>query len=479
MSTVELSSVLPLRYEALDIWSGFDGTGGDWNAATYSAWMAGIDAHFAAEISGGSVVKTDRGACSDGANHIFSYTAGSGTMKVLLLAGQHGEERIGQYAAMRWFEQFVRSTNPLIAGLRRSLQVIWVPTASPSSYASARKNSNDVDPNRNYGFYWSRFTPPNTSFNKGSAAFSEPESQVVKTIIDEGAICLVDCHNMGPGEMAETLKISPPSPWALGKRALVYGAARAWQEVYGGTWSESDTVRDGNPTSYSWASYYNLWNKSRWNAASVLIETNADAEGSTSQTIMSAAAAKSYCGFITMFLTAWLAEGQSPPTGYPVTWMGRRVTEAASTSITSGGTLIDTTTETAITFDQFGPTGGSSSRDYLDAIYPCPGMIELYADGYIEGGGTTATRIDLRFSVDGTASAESFVSIVVPATATHRAPFNLSHRISASAVDGVTIPRIRLLAARVSAGDSVKLKRARMFARFTPNTDVSPSPNVN
>lgn len=465
------------RYEALDIFSGFSGvaSGGTWDATTYAAWIAGIDAYF-----GGSAAKTDRGASSDGTTHIYSYTAGSGGLTVLLNSGTHGEEKLGQFAAMRWFDAFVNSSHPTMAALRETLTVIWIPTLSPSTYGTARKNSNDVDVNRNFGFYWSRFTPPSPDYNKGSAAFSEPESSVIKAIFDaEDIAAFVDCHNQGPGESVNTLNVSPPSAWALGKRGLVYGAAQAWANIYGGTWAELDNPREGNPTAYSWANYYALWNQGRPNFASVLIECNADAAGSTTNSILSAAAAKNYGGFITSFLLAWLAEGQSAPSPYGVVWNARRANNNDAVSITAGGTLIDTTTATALTFDEFSPTGGNSSRAYLDSLYPCPGGINIYADGYLEGGGATGARVDFTIAVNGTQQSQSICSVQAPASATQRVAFVLSHRITLATLDGSSIPRITLLANRVGAGDNAKLKRFRLWAEFVPNSVTNPSPNVN
>ena len=475
-----IGSVLDVHpFEALDIWPAFDGgAAGTWDATTYANWISGIESNFAGEIASGSVVKVDRGASSDITKHLYSYTAGSGPTKVLLMAGQHGDEKNGMFAAMRWFEQFLRSGHPVMARLRRALTVVWVPTVNPGSYGSARKNPNDVNLNRNYDFYWDRYSPGSSNNNKGASAFSELETQIVKTIVDEGCRVLIDCHNVGAGETAYTILTSPPSPWVLGKRGLTYGAADLWASVYSGTWAEIDVPTKANPTSYSWHSYYALWSKGWRNAASLIVEMAADALGSTPNTVLSRAAAKAYCGFITTFLLTWMREGQRAPHPYPVVWSASRISPASATSITSGGTLIDTTTATALTFDAITPNPlGLTTQAYIDTLYPSPGGIELYADGYIEGGGTQTTRVDINLTVDGAAVRPT--SVEVPSSATRRTTFALSWRISKTSLDASTIPRVGLTFARAGTGDSTKIIRASLFARFTPNDDIWPVPGLN
>lgn len=61
--------------------------------------------------------------------------------RVYLQSGLHGFEKSAKHAAMRWFQGVIRSNHSSMAYLRKAVTIVWVPTASPSSYISGlRKN---------------------------------------------------------------------------------------------------------------------------------------------------------------------------------------------------------------------------------------------------------------------------------------------------------------------------------------------------
>ena len=121
--------------QALDIWDAFDGSlSGDWDATTYANWIAGFDAHFASELSSGAVEKVTLGLSSDGTRNLYLYIFECGPEPVLLLSGQHGEEKLGMYASMRYFEQFIRSGSSSMAYQRARTSLYWIPTANPYGY---------------------------------------------------------------------------------------------------------------------------------------------------------------------------------------------------------------------------------------------------------------------------------------------------------------------------------------------------------
>jgi hypothetical protein len=488
VATTQAFSEFSALYEPLDIWPAFSGaaSGGTWDATTYGAWIAGINANLAAEISAGTIVKTDRGLCSDGVNTIWSYAAGSGKLKVLLNAGIHGAEKFGQFAAMRWFEQFVKSDHPTMVMLRRMLRVTWVPTASPSAYvAGTRVNSNGVDPNRQFEYYWDRYVS-NPAFDpKGAAVLSEPEAILMKALVDEGNILVIDCHDLGSTSTTPTMRANPPDCWHLGKRGLIYTASKLWQQAYGATWTELNAQGVSQPSLCSWSSFYNTIVNGVSNAASVTVETSSLMGGSTHYTNITQTGAKNYNGYITHIILTWLSEGQRPPEPYSAVWSAVRATDAPSTSITSGGTLIDTAAGvfTAFKFDGLSPVlVGATQQDYLDAIPLGPGAFILSTDGYIEGDASGETRIDIGFYRDGVAIASALSSITTPANASRRQAFSLRRRvfIDPSWLDGETIPRFDVRFSKADGSHpSAKVKRAGFTVEWVPNSLINSVPLVN
>jgi hypothetical protein len=473
---INASDVIPItRYidgmELLDIWSDFDGTGSGngWSALTFANWLAGFNSYFASEITAGTVVKTDLGACSDGTNHIWAYSAGSGPLQILLLSGQHGEEMLAQWSTMRFFEQFIRSTDPTMVYLRSRIKLFYIPSSSPSAYNSARKNSNSVDPNRNYNFYWSNYSSADPNFAKGASAFSEPETSAVKALIDANNIMgLIDCHNQPIDSFAETLWISPPSPIIASKRQLVYGAADMFATVYSATWAEvSDIVY---PAAQNWAAMYLAYTKNHNNALAAVIEMNANAFGSTvngsvSQRTVSRQAVQTYCGMITILLLRWLAVGQEPQIVPPARWRAYRATAAAATSIASGGSLIDTNTATNFTFDTTQPSSTGGNRNSLQFSFPSPGNVVVTAKGSIKSGGSQVTQIKISISIAGSNQADSVIYVDVPATTDHEVPFYTDARASVSAIPS-SLYNAQLKFERPNGGDNVVVTQAELIVEF-------------
>ena len=487
VGTVVLPPMGVSPYQALDIWPRMQAANGEsWDASSYAQWISTLDGKLATAVAQGRVTKTDRGACSDGVNKLYSYAAGTGFAHVLLIAGVHGDERIGMFAAANWFERFVNSIDPTMALLRKTLKVTYVPFVNPSAFGTLRVNANGVEINRNYDFYWTRYSPPSSEFAKGSSAFSEAESQVIKTIIDKGAVCFIDCHNMGNDAIAQTMQVQAPSSWVIGKRGLCFAAAEIWAQKYGATWADQDSDPDlANPTGVSWSSYYNLWNKFRYNAASVLFECNGNMGGSTT-TLLTATAAKNYCGMITTFILTWLNAGQSAPQSQPMVYYGARLTPADTTAMSSGGTMISDTTQRAITLDTFAPFASGGAKDYLEVVFPSPGVLQIHADGYIEGGGSATRRIDVTVSVAQSSDLTSYAvdsnayaSVLVPAAATDRQSFALSARTTLTSLTGDNRARIKLLFQGPASGDNVKVRRARLWAEFFPSSRLQRTPPSN
>ena len=250
------------------------------------------------------------GACSDGVNHIYSYSAGNTAgPRVLLVGGIHGEEVLGQHGAMRWFQQFSASADVRMVYLRSLLEMTWIPTLNPYGYRTARLNANAVDPNRNFDYAWGDYIPEDEYHAKGSAAFSEAESIAIKTLVDGDATikAIIDCHNFGttPSEM----QVVMPTVNAGGTTAQAIGnAARArWASVYGSPSGYSISVQRLNeelPMMIHW-----FQSLGRANSAAVTVEAPMNFEesvGGVARHMTTDGALALYCGFITHWLLEWL-----------------------------------------------------------------------------------------------------------------------------------------------------------------------------
>lgn len=257
--------------------------------------------------------KADLGACSNGTDHVFGYTAGYASgRRVLLCAGIHGEETLGQQCAMRWFQEFALGTDKVMAYLRGRVKVTWIPTLNPNGYRSERINANDVDCNRNFDYEWAAYEPENADHAKGAAAFSEPESQIVQALAAT-MDAVIACHNFGdtPYEM----QIVMPSVNAAGgaaAQAIANAARTRWLANYGTPAGYGMTIQRLNediPTETNWFTDYATGVGDRFNPAAICVEAPANLAGSvhgearhrTTQEAM-----RLYCGFITYWMLEWL-----------------------------------------------------------------------------------------------------------------------------------------------------------------------------
>lgn len=120
---------------------------------------------------------------------------------IVLIGAVHGLELTGSFCLYLLMKQVIEqyTTHANLAFLRQNCRIVIIPVANPWGVNQAtrqRNNSNDVDINRNADYRWGNFTevPP---YNKGSAPWSELESQYIRdTILAYPDItAFVDCHN--------------------------------------------------------------------------------------------------------------------------------------------------------------------------------------------------------------------------------------------------------------------------------------------
>jgi len=443
---------------------------------TYAQCIAAIDANLSG-VQG--VTKTDRGACANGVDRLFEYRAGTGPINVLIVSGQHGPELKGCWAMMRWFKEFAAPTKGVFAALNQMITVSWVPSGNPGAFRTGRKNPNDVDLNRNWPFYWSRYTPPNTDNNKGSAALSEPETQALKSIIDaRGVDAVIDCHNYEAGFSTYEILTAPGSIYTRANRRLWVTATQLFNKLFsanswgfgvtGGRLSDAGNLADANPTFANWAQHYIHNTLDRPHGASVLIECSEDLRGSNFYN-MTADAVTVYAGYITTWLLTFLGSIGATPALPAHAWQQRRFNEATGTSIVSGGTLLDSAADAVFSWDETEPNAGSVPRSYVDCPVVCAGYLDVVCDGTIESQGTAASRYSIGITLDGGAVINSRnQSVTVGATAGDRYPWSVTARIPVTTVDAAYVPRIAMTVNRISGTGGHTMKRARITVRFVP-----------
>lgn len=443
--------------------------------STYEQLITHIDANIAS-ITG--VAKTDRGLCADGVRRIYEYRCGSGPLNVLIVCGQHGPELAGTWAMLRWFAAFANQSDSVFAALRKMITVSWVPSANPGQFRGTRKNPNDVDLNRNYPFYWSRFTVVDVENNKGSAAFSEPETQAIKAIVDARSIdAVIDCHNYEAGYSTYEMLTAPGSIYTRANKQHWQTSVRLFNSVYGAnSWGfgtpglplpESGNLTDPNPNLVNWSMHYMSNVLHKGHAASVLVESSRDMDGGT-LTYMPSTSVTKYAGYITTWLLTWLQTINTPPVLPISSWQQRRFTDVPGTSISSGGTLLDAVTDVAMSWDEATPAVTSVPRDYVDCPVTCKGYLDVTVEGTIENLSAATGRFQIGITLDGaTVSNRTSESVTTPAVSGERTNFSCSARFEITTVDATYVPRIRATANKL-AGAAHNLKRSRITVVFTP-----------
>lgn len=468
-------------YDALDIWPAFNANGGSgsWNALTYTDYIAGLDASLQGGISSGTVVKADLGA-SSGTEHIYSYAAGNGPVNVLLVGGQHGNETLGIWAAMRWFQEFATSNDAQMRQMRNAFRVTWIPVLNASRYRQSRVNSNGVDPNRNYNLLWSRYTPAGASDQKGDSPFDQPESQAVKALLDNRDFrVVIDCHNYsGDGD---TMAFGLPGHWLLGARQFGQDAIEQWKRVYGAntTWSLMSAVQT-MPTLANYANYHMRHLNGRQDSATFLIEGSANLFGSVSTEHVTRPAMQRYAGMIQTYLLMYLQNGgRATATPYGYTLYGARATQQATVPIAEGGTLIQSTTEAPLTFRRYDLNGVSVNVTSMEApLLVAPAMLYVSVTGMIRSLGNAAGRHGLYINIDGSNDSHSRTTVGSTATALEGANFALLGYRLYQTLDPDTVPSVSLGVRKISGGDA-ELYNASMTITIVPHAAGHMAPRLD
>lgn len=192
-------------------WDGSPGAFADatsWETTDYiQAWDEIVDA--ANLKTPGYVRREEVGLDSSGmfpiVRYVFEPPAAEGTL--LLVCSAHAAETVGNLAYIRTFWHMVHEWQEYghLSVLRHRFRLVVFPYLNAwggsNILSRPRKNYNGVDLNRNYSTYWDQGDPdPESVIYRGTAPFSEPETQYVRDAISEfrdSLVGVVDQHDTG------------------------------------------------------------------------------------------------------------------------------------------------------------------------------------------------------------------------------------------------------------------------------------------
>lgn len=134
------------------------------------------------------------------------YTPSGGYSKTLMITcGVHGDEPYSPYYLYLLLNYLCKSENlpPQLDFIKRNVRIVAIEVVNPygmDASPKTRYNSRHVDINRNFDFNWSNqpsyTTDPTHPYYKGSAPFSEKESQYVRDVMSSYSIDgFLDLHN--------------------------------------------------------------------------------------------------------------------------------------------------------------------------------------------------------------------------------------------------------------------------------------------
>jgi len=125
------------------------------------------------------------------------------TKTMIFSAGTHGNEYTTFFALWRFMHHVTHDwkDHPQLAYIRRNVRIIVLPMINPWGFANnKRQNKNLVDLNRNTDYLWTYLTATSSqvggTYYKGTAPFSEKESQYVRDVLIQyqEALAYQDLH---------------------------------------------------------------------------------------------------------------------------------------------------------------------------------------------------------------------------------------------------------------------------------------------
>lgn len=178
------------------------------------ASYADLEAHMlnSPAVADSRVTVHDLGVCSDGINHIWGFSIG-GLDKKPVIFMQHQIHGRHEWRCSHWgfkfFEKMVNGNIPDKALLNEVLSKVSffvIPCLNPYGYENdSYGNADNVNLNRNYDYKFDEFIDDGSYYGttKGAFAFSEPETQVSRDIIQNyKPFMFIDTHTRGGQELA-------------------------------------------------------------------------------------------------------------------------------------------------------------------------------------------------------------------------------------------------------------------------------------
>lgn len=233
----------------------------------------------------GYLSRIDCGLCSDGTNHVYQYNAVPEELtyggkkkakpKMLIISGQQAMEKGCIYGLYYFLKDLCENwkSNDVLSYIRHNVVLKLIPIVNPYSFnTNSYYNINNVNLNRNYdtiGFYVAK---EGTTNYGGASPFDQIETTYVKKLVDENpdAICFIDCHTNGSGEISnyqlnwidvpqvddeffeKILPICENHIIDITEQFSAEYSDMPVDELYG-TLTYADTFKEGSPTADTWA----------------------------------------------------------------------------------------------------------------------------------------------------------------------------------------------------------------------------------
>lgn len=119
---------------------------------------------------------------------------------VIVIGGIHGGESAGAYAVRTLFvdlcENYLKDER--LNYLHNNVRFVIFPVANPYGFGGTYKNGNGVNLNRNFSYGWDDASYESSDkLYGGASAFSEAETQYIKSVIDnnQNVLCVLDIHS--------------------------------------------------------------------------------------------------------------------------------------------------------------------------------------------------------------------------------------------------------------------------------------------
>lgn len=213
--TVAVALDKGLQYDTDFLWtppaqpSGSGGAGSiiNNNTATHADYIALWESLRAAHPE--YITRVDLGMDTSGTYPMHKYIFAPARFEktILITCGVHAFERISMLGIFLFLRHLANdsASSPQLSYLRERCRIVVIPSLNPWGISQGspggRYNSRGVDINRNWDYKWAAYNPTSEGLAagaKGTAPFSEAETQYAKALIDDypDAVAYWDVHDV-------------------------------------------------------------------------------------------------------------------------------------------------------------------------------------------------------------------------------------------------------------------------------------------